>query len=232
MFGTIQLANTLLYTTSTTAGLVSGYIPFYFSTWESWYTDTVNLPVFNGPTEGLLMAVIMCFVTAFSDSGSQYWHEPRVAVPGIGGFLNSHAAIAESPIFSWLNTPAHLLQGHMEGDERFLSYYNFITASAFFITFVTVMLQISMVIETVQSKGAPESYPPPLKYLATTNSKKHSLVQAVGYNLSPFLFFFVGALYHCCCSKVALLKYPLVLMTLYVSMFLELSTHLMTAQVR
>ncbi len=48
-----------------------GVLPFYFQTWEEFNTGKLFLPWFNGPTEGLLMAIgsgIISFIY-----GSQFW---------------------------------------------------------------------------------------------------------------------------------------------------------------
>ena len=52
-----------------------GFVPFYFQTWEEYYLGAMNLPPINGPSEGLLIAVSMCFCSYFY--GSQFWHEVR-----------------------------------------------------------------------------------------------------------------------------------------------------------
>ena len=49
----------------------SGFVPFYFQTWEEYYTGSMILPSFNGPTEGLLMAVGMCVISYFT--GADWW---------------------------------------------------------------------------------------------------------------------------------------------------------------
>ena len=57
----------------------SGFVPFYFQALEEYYTGTMVLPPFNGPTEGLLIASAMCFITAAF--GPQFWHQPIVSTP-------------------------------------------------------------------------------------------------------------------------------------------------------
>ena len=37
-----------------------GYMPFFTQTWEEYYREELVLPVVNGPTEGLLLAMIAC----------------------------------------------------------------------------------------------------------------------------------------------------------------------------
>ena len=47
-------------------------VPFYFETWEEYHVGSMILPFFNGPSDCLCLAVLMCFVTYFY--GAQYWH--------------------------------------------------------------------------------------------------------------------------------------------------------------
>ena len=67
-----------------------GFVPFYFQTWEEYYLGAMNLPPINGPSEGLLMAVSMCFCSYFY--GSQFWHEVRK-------FLTSRTATSMKHFF-------------------------------------------------------------------------------------------------------------------------------------
>ena len=48
--------------------LTCGFVPFYFQTWEEYYLGAMILPVFNGPTEGLIMCMIVCFFSAWKGS--------------------------------------------------------------------------------------------------------------------------------------------------------------------
>jgi len=57
-------------------GHVAGYIPFFFQTWEEFHLGSLVLPVFNGPSEGLLMSVAVCLVSAIL--GPSWWHESKV----------------------------------------------------------------------------------------------------------------------------------------------------------
>lgn len=49
-------------------------VPFYCATWESYFTNTLILPVVNGPTEGLIMIYMVHFFTAFV--GAEWWVQP------------------------------------------------------------------------------------------------------------------------------------------------------------
>jgi ethanolaminephosphotransferase len=64
------------WTTKLFMCLFSGFVPFYFQTWEEYYVGSMVLPPFNGPTEGLLIAVGMCVLTFFK--GPEFWHEVSV----------------------------------------------------------------------------------------------------------------------------------------------------------
>lgn len=46
---------------------------FYFTTWEELNTDYLNLPIINGPTEGLIITCGLYFWTAFV--GADFWLE-------------------------------------------------------------------------------------------------------------------------------------------------------------
>ncbi|KHG19500.1 putative CDP-alcohol phosphatidyltransferase class-I family protein 3 [Gossypium arboreum] len=48
-------------------------VPFYGATWEHYFTNTLILPVVNGPTEGLALIYVMHFLTGFL--GAQWWVE-------------------------------------------------------------------------------------------------------------------------------------------------------------
>ncbi|KAM5567560.1 choline/ethanolaminephosphotransferase 1 [Rosa sericea] len=60
-------------------------VPFYFATWEHYFTNTLILPALNGPTEGLMLIYLSHCFTAFV--GSEWWAQP---------FGNS------LPILSWI----------------------------------------------------------------------------------------------------------------------------------
>ncbi|KAL8549317.1 hypothetical protein ACS0TY_008240 [Phlomoides rotata] len=49
-------------------------VPFYCATWESYFTNTLILPVVNGPTEGLILIYTIHFLTAFV--GAEWWVQP------------------------------------------------------------------------------------------------------------------------------------------------------------
>ena len=59
-------------------GLISGYIPFYFQTWEEYHCGDMILPPFNGPSEGLLMSAGLCLFTAYS--GADWWQNKQVSM--------------------------------------------------------------------------------------------------------------------------------------------------------
>lgn len=46
-------------------------VPFYGATWEHYFTNTLILPVINGPTEGLALIYVCHFFTGFV--GAEWW---------------------------------------------------------------------------------------------------------------------------------------------------------------
>lgn len=49
-------------------------LPMFFSTWETYHTHTLYLGVFNGPTEGLIIACIIMILSGFY--GPEIWNQP------------------------------------------------------------------------------------------------------------------------------------------------------------
>lgn len=55
-------------------------IPFYGATWENYFTNTLILPVVNGPTEGLMLIYLCHFFTSFV--GAEWWaHQFGTSIP-------------------------------------------------------------------------------------------------------------------------------------------------------
>ncbi|KMZ59998.1 Diacylglycerol Cholinephosphotransferase [Zostera marina] len=69
-------------------------IPFYLATWEHFFTNTLILPVINGPTEGLMMIYISHFLTFFL--GGEWWAQSfRKSIP----FMNWVPLVPEIPFY-------------------------------------------------------------------------------------------------------------------------------------
>ncbi|XP_010430715.1 PREDICTED: choline/ethanolaminephosphotransferase 2-like [Camelina sativa] len=60
-------------------------VPFFGATWEHYFTNTLTLPVVNGPTEGLALIYCGHFFTAIV--GAEWWAQP------LGKSI---------PLFSWV----------------------------------------------------------------------------------------------------------------------------------
>ncbi|XP_008781244.1 choline/ethanolaminephosphotransferase 1-like [Phoenix dactylifera] len=55
-------------------------IPFYLATWEHFFTNTLILPIVNGPTEGLMLIYACHFLTFFL--GAEWWAQDfRKSIP-------------------------------------------------------------------------------------------------------------------------------------------------------
>jgi len=53
-------------------------LPMFFSTWETYHTHTLYLGVFNGPTEGLIIACTLMCISGYY--GPQIWEVPLSAI--------------------------------------------------------------------------------------------------------------------------------------------------------
>jgi len=52
------------------------FLLFYIATWEHYFTGELNMPIVNGPSEGLLGTALLSFVSY--KLGSQYWQQTDV----------------------------------------------------------------------------------------------------------------------------------------------------------
>lgn len=52
----------------------TGILTFVCATWEEYYTGILELPVINGPTEGILLAIGLKVLTGIRGPG--FWLEP------------------------------------------------------------------------------------------------------------------------------------------------------------
>ncbi|KAL7110469.1 hypothetical protein ACP275_05G028100 [Erythranthe tilingii] len=84
-------------------------VPFYCATWESYFTNTLILPVINGPTEGLMLIHMTHFFTAFI--GAEWWAQPFGKsipffswVPFINGIIMYKAVMSFMTTFAVIPT--------------------------------------------------------------------------------------------------------------------------------
>ncbi|KAH9620927.1 hypothetical protein KSS87_018081 [Heliosperma pusillum] len=84
-------------------------VPFYGATWENFFTNTLVLPVVNGPTEGLMLIYVAHFFTAFV--GAHWWAQKFGAsfpflnwVPYFSGIPTSQAMLYLMTIFAVIPT--------------------------------------------------------------------------------------------------------------------------------
>lgn len=72
---------------------VAAAVPFYFATWESFFTNTLILPEINGPTEGLMFIYVLHLFTGIV--GAEWWAQDcRQAI----GFLSWVPFIPDIPL--------------------------------------------------------------------------------------------------------------------------------------
>ncbi|CAH0475531.1 unnamed protein product [Peronospora belbahrii] len=76
--GTMTMASILqMGATWKTLGFVlSGHFVFIFATWEEYYSGTLELPIVNGPTEGILIGIALKLFTSFV--GVDFWNQELV----------------------------------------------------------------------------------------------------------------------------------------------------------
>lgn len=70
-FEALAFGSTAMCGRSTFWFWVIAAIPFIGATWESYFTNTLILPVINGPTEGLMLIYVCHFFTTFV--GAEWW---------------------------------------------------------------------------------------------------------------------------------------------------------------
>ncbi|KAJ3695575.1 hypothetical protein LUZ60_000952 [Juncus effusus] len=72
-------------------------VPFYLATWEHFFTNTLILPILNGPTEGLMLIYVCHFFTFLT--GAEWWAQDfRQSIPFVSWvpFIN---VIPEIPVY-------------------------------------------------------------------------------------------------------------------------------------
>ncbi|RFU28366.1 hypothetical protein B7463_g7968, partial [Scytalidium lignicola] len=76
-------------------------LPMFFSTWETYHTHTLYLGVFNGPTEGLILACTIMILSGYY--GPQIWTHPLTDLFGHHYFLGYHELFGDySLIDLWI----------------------------------------------------------------------------------------------------------------------------------
>ncbi|PWA84733.1 putative CDP-alcohol phosphatidyltransferase class-I family protein 3 [Artemisia annua] len=84
-------------------------VPFYFATWEHYFTNTLILPAVNGPTEGLMLIYVAHIFTSIV--GSEWWAQdfgtsiPLLSwVPVINGIPTSGVVLLFMILFAVIPT--------------------------------------------------------------------------------------------------------------------------------
>ncbi|KAK1284574.1 hypothetical protein QJS10_CPB21g00471 [Acorus calamus] len=95
-FETLAFGSTAMSGKTTFWIWVISAIPFYCATWEHFFTNSLILPVINGPTEGLMMIYMFHFFTFFV--GAEWWAQDfRISFP----FLSWVPLLSHIPGKKW-----------------------------------------------------------------------------------------------------------------------------------
>ncbi|KAJ6824278.1 choline/ethanolaminephosphotransferase 1-like isoform X1 [Iris pallida] len=79
-FETLAFGSTAMCGRTTFWFWVIAAIPFFFATWEYFFTKILVLPKINGPTEGLMLIYLCHFLTFFT--GAEWWAQDfRKSIP-------------------------------------------------------------------------------------------------------------------------------------------------------
>lgn len=70
-------------------------LPMYFSTWETYHTHTLYLGIFNGPTEGLILACTVMVMSGYY--GPEIWSYPLNQCFSPEWFVGPFAELGETP---------------------------------------------------------------------------------------------------------------------------------------
>ncbi|KAG0473204.1 hypothetical protein HPP92_015061 [Vanilla planifolia] len=93
-FETLAFGSTSMCGKTTFWFWVAAAIPFYLATWEHFFTNTLILPIVNGPTEGLMLIYLCHFITFFM--GAEWWAQDfRKSIP----FLSWVPVLREIPFY-------------------------------------------------------------------------------------------------------------------------------------
>lgn len=76
-------------------------LPMFFSTWETYHTHTLYLGVFNGPTEGIILACFLMILAGYHGPG--IWTEPIADLIGHQYFFGFHKTLGDYTVLdAWI----------------------------------------------------------------------------------------------------------------------------------
>lgn len=188
----------------------SGFVPFYFQAFEEYYVGEMVLPPFNGPTEGLLIAAAMCFISAYA--GPQFWHHVIYVVPD--SICNSFRASMDAVSFPAAGGASAAIS------ECVLWHFKEITPFSVITLFAVTSSSIIAVQQTYT-------------VMMHVRHKENSVwsVTAALLDLLPFLAFFPSVLTWFAMSQLAFPQFPLIAFLYAAAVNVEILMHIMVKHI-
>ena len=201
-----------------------GFVPFYIQTWEEYYLGEMNLPVINGPTEGLLVAISASIYSFFN--GAAVWHLEITNESII--FIFQMLKRMLSNFCTRLNIEIPFLDNLLAEKLTYFRLLVFVAITGAVLTFVSQFLKVILSIFTKRDLIS--------KVKNKIGFKNTKEIKSVSYvyvylkpliDLLPFFVFFPSSFLWCLFSEKALSDFPVLSVCTISLVFVEMVMHLM-----
>lgn len=73
---------------------LTGAFPFFFGTWEEFYTGAMEMPAFNGPTDGVICVVMLYCLSGLVEDYAKWWDTPApLQILAASGLTRKHCVM-------------------------------------------------------------------------------------------------------------------------------------------
>ena len=190
-----------------------GTVPFYFQTWEEYYTENMELPAFNGPSDGLCIAVIMCWISFIF--GPQIWQQVC--------FKHTYHLL-RFIMFQSMKTIQFSLQAIVDTIGLHVNNNSYMKPYVDNITPFTVMTLIVIIVGIITARMSV------MKALVVIKNRNIPITTPI-IELLPFLVFFSCSFFYVLLSEIAITNHPVISILLIGSIFVEITMHIMLAHI-